>query len=59
MFVYYKLYRNQFLLQSRHVCVEIRKKKAVPGVEVVHEKARSIRPFFFFLNERPPSLLAS
>ncbi len=52
MFVYYKLYRvgNRFLLRSRHIGVEIRKQKtAVPGVEVVHEKARSVRPFFLFV----------
>ncbi len=38
MFVYYKIYREP---------VEIRKKTAVPGVEVVHEKATSIHPFYF------------
>ncbi len=61
MFVYYiNSIRNRFLLRSRHVGVK--KKKAVTGVEAVHEKARSVRPFFntiFIWNERPPPLLAS
>ncbi len=46
MFVYYKLYRepvSPMILTPR--CGD-QKKMAVPGVEVVHEKARSVRPFF-------------
>ncbi len=33
-------------------------KTAIPSVEVVHKKARSVRQVCF-LNERPPSLLAN
>ncbi len=47
MFVYYKLYRepvSPMILTPR--CGD-QKKMAVPGVEVVHEKARSVRPLFF------------
>ncbi len=41
-------------------CGDQKKKPAVPGVEIVHEKARSVHLiFFFFLNERPPSLLTT
>ncbi len=49
--------RNRFLLRFRHVGVE--KKMAVTGVEAVHEKARSVRPFFIWNEHPPPPLLAS
>ncbi len=44
MFVYYRLYKKPASL-------------TIPGIEVVREKARSVRQVCF-LNERPPSLLA-
>ncbi len=50
--------RNRFFPWSPHLGVDIRKKTAIPSVDVVREMARSVRQVCF-LNERPPSLLAN
>ncbi len=44
MFVYYKLYREPV---SPTISTN-QEKIAVPSIEVVHEKTRSIRTIFFF-----------
>ncbi len=56
MFVYYKLYREPVSpMISTPRCRE-QENTAVLGIEVVLEKARSVRPFvivFFFINVLP------
>ncbi len=58
MFVYYRLYRKLVSpMISTPRCGD-QEKTAIPGIEVVHEKARSVHKVCL-LNERPPSLLAN
>ncbi len=47
MFVYYKLYREP-VSPTISTSVWRSGKTAVPGIEVMHEKARSVCPFSFF-----------
>ncbi len=61
MFVYYKLYREPVSpMISTPRCRE-QENMAVLGIEVVLEKARSVRPFVivFLFYKRPTSLLAN
>ncbi len=50
MFVYYKLYREPVSSTiSTCWCGDQEKKTSVPRVEVVHGKARSVRPLYIYI----------